>query len=72
MKKIKNKKKNFGEITTETFQRKKKKRKVNMQETTIDFVLLKEKEKKRIWSKLLSIDENKIGIWLILETKNDR
>ena len=62
MKKIKNKKENFGEIPTETFQRKKKKRKVNMQETTIDFVLLKEKEKKRIWSKLLSIDENKIGI----------
>ena len=56
MKKIKNKKKNFGEIPIETFQRKKKKRKVSMQETTIDFVLLKEKKKKRIWSKLLSID----------------
>lgn len=46
MKKIKNKKKNFGEIPTETFQRKKKKRKVSMQETTIDFVLLKEKKKR--------------------------
>ena len=44
MKKIKNKKKNFEEILTETFQRKKMKRKMSMQETTIDFVLLKEKE----------------------------